>query len=46
MVIGQVPDLASGVELAGSLIDSGRAATVLDDFIRITNEASAAEQES
>ncbi|HEX7444547.1 MAG TPA: anthranilate phosphoribosyltransferase [Acidimicrobiales bacterium] len=44
VVIGQVPDLGSGVELAGSLIDSGRAATVLDDFIRITNEAAAAEQ--
>ena len=46
VVIGQVPDLASGVELAGSLIDSGRAATVLDDFIRITDEAAAAEQQS
>ena len=46
VVIGQVSDLASGVELAGSLIDSGLAATVLDDFIRITNEAAAAEQPS
>ena len=46
VVIGQVPDLASGVVLAGSLIDSGRAAIVLDAFIRITNEASAAEQPS
>ena len=46
VVIGQVPDLASGVELAGSLIDSGRAANVLDHFIRITNEAAAAEQQS
>jgi len=46
VVIGQVSDLASGVELAGSLIDSGRAATVLDDFVRVTNEAAAAEQKA
>jgi len=42
-VVGQVPDLASGIALACELIDSGRAATVLDDFIRITNETAAAE---
>ena len=46
VVIGQVPDLAAGVALAASLIDSGRAATVLDDFIRVTNEASVAEQQA
>jgi len=46
VVIGQAPDLASGVALAASLIDSGRAATVLDDFVRVTNEASEEEQES
>ena len=45
VVIGQAPDLAAGITLAASLIDSGRAATVLDDFIRVTCEASAAEQQ-
>jgi anthranilate phosphoribosyltransferase len=43
-VIGQVPDLVSGIALACDLIDSGRAATVLGEFIRITNEASEAER--
>ena len=43
-VIGQARDLAAGVALACDLIDSGRAAAVLEEFIRITNEASAAER--
>jgi anthranilate phosphoribosyltransferase len=43
LVIGQAPDLAGGLDLAAQLIDSGRAAAVLDDFIRVTNEASALE---
>jgi len=42
-VIGQVPDLAAGVERAALLIDSGRAAAVLDEFVRVTNEAAADE---
>ena len=43
-VIGRARDLATGIALACDLIDSGRAATVLEEFIRITNEASAAER--
>ena len=43
LVVGRAPDLAAGVALAAELIDSGRAATVLDDFIRVTNEASGLE---
>ncbi len=41
VVIGQAPDLAAGVALAGSLIDDGRASRVLDEFIRVTTEAAA-----
>jgi anthranilate phosphoribosyltransferase len=40
-VIGQADDLATGVSLAALLIDSGRAAGVLDSFVRRTNEAAA-----
>jgi anthranilate phosphoribosyltransferase len=43
LVVGRAPDLAAGVALAAEPIDSGRAATVLDDFIRVTNEASGLE---
>jgi anthranilate phosphoribosyltransferase len=43
VVVGRAPDLAAGLTLAASVIDSGQAATVLDDFIRVTNEAAAAE---
>ncbi|HEY5110194.1 MAG TPA: anthranilate phosphoribosyltransferase [Acidimicrobiales bacterium] len=46
VVIGRSSDLAAGITLASSLVDSGRAAGVLDDFVRVTNEASVAEQES
>jgi len=42
-VVGRADDLASGVDLAASLIDGGQAATVLDEFVRVTREASAAE---
>jgi anthranilate phosphoribosyltransferase len=42
-VIGQAPDLATGVRDAALLIDSGRAAGVLDEFVRVTCEAAAAE---
>jgi len=45
-VIGRTEDLAAGVELAGLLIDSGRAAEVLDHFVRLTNEAAAGESGS
>jgi anthranilate phosphoribosyltransferase len=45
VVIGQAPDLGAGVSLAASLIDSGRAAAVLEAFVRVTNEASADEQQ-
>ena len=44
VVVGRAPDLAAGVALAAEQIDSGRAAAVLDDFIRVTNEASDLEQ--
>jgi anthranilate phosphoribosyltransferase len=40
-VIGKAADLEAGVVLAASLIDSGDAARVLDDFIRVTGEAAA-----
>ncbi len=46
VVIGRTSDLAEGIALASSLVDSGRAAQVLDDFIRVTNEASDAEEGS
>jgi anthranilate phosphoribosyltransferase len=46
VVIGQSSDLAAGIILATSLIDSGRVAAVLDQFVRVTNEASEAEQQS
>ena len=42
-VIGRAEDLDAGVRLASLLIDSGRAAGVLDEFVRVTNEAAAAE---
>ena len=42
-VIGQAEDLDAGVRLAALLIDSGRAAGVLDEFVAVTNEAAAAE---
>ena len=42
-VVGRTPDLAAGIELAALLIDSGRAAEVLDRFVRVTQEAAAAE---
>ena len=40
-VVGRVADLAAGVTLAASLIDDGSAARVLDEFVRVTCEASA-----
>jgi len=43
VVIGKASDLAAGITVAASLIDSGRAASVLDEFVRVTNEASEAE---
>ena len=42
-VVGRVPDLAAGIELAALLLDSGRAAEVLDHFVRVTQEAAATE---
>jgi len=43
VVIGQASEMAAGITLASSLIDSGRAAAVLDEFVRVTNEAAAVE---
>ena len=45
VVVGKAPDLAAGVALAAEQIDSGRASAVLDAFIRVTNEAAAAEHD-
>jgi anthranilate phosphoribosyltransferase len=45
-VIGQAEDLDAGVRMATLLIDSGRAAGVLDEFVRMTNEAAADESGS
>ena len=42
-VVGRVEDLDAGVRLAALLVDSGRAAEVLDEFVRVTNEAAAEE---
>jgi len=42
-VVGRTSDLAAGIELAALLIDSGRAAEVLDHFVRVTQEAAATE---
>ncbi len=42
-VVGRTPDLMSGIELAALLIDSGRAAEVLDRFVRVSQEAAATE---
>ena len=39
VVVGKVADLKAGVELAMSVIDDGRAALVLEGFIRLTREA-------
>jgi anthranilate phosphoribosyltransferase len=40
-VIGRSGDLASGVSLAGAVIDDGRAARVLDALVRVSQEAAA-----
>ena len=42
VVIGRTPDLEAGLVLASSLVDSGRAAEVLEHVVRVTNEASEA----
>ena len=38
-----VPDLPSGIALAGRVIDNGQAAEVLQALIRVSQEASADE---
>ena len=38
VVIGRSADFAAGLALAADLVDSGRAQSVLEDFIRVTNE--------
>ena len=43
VVVGQVPDLPSGIVLAGQVIDNGRAAEVLQSLILVSQEASAEE---
>ncbi len=43
VVVGRVPDLVAGIALAAEVIDSGRAADVLEAFVRTTREAAAAE---
>ena len=44
VVGGAVDDLASGLELAGSLIDDGSVAGTLDELIRVSSEAAQGEQ--
>jgi anthranilate phosphoribosyltransferase len=39
LVAGEVDDLRSGVEAAATSIDDGRAAKVLDTFVRVSQEA-------
>ncbi len=41
VVAGKAPDLASGIERAGSLIDTGAAQAKLDELVRVSNEAKA-----
>ena len=43
VVVGAAPDLPSGIERAGRVIDDGRAAEVLQSLIRVSQEASAHE---
>jgi anthranilate phosphoribosyltransferase len=43
VVVGNVPDLPSGIVLAGQVIDNGQAAEVLQSLIRVSGEASAGE---
>ncbi len=43
VVIGHAPDLPAGVSLAGQVIDDGRAASVLDALINVSQEAAADE---
>jgi anthranilate phosphoribosyltransferase len=43
VVIGQASDFPSGIALACTVIDDGRASQVLDALVRVTQEASAAE---
>jgi anthranilate phosphoribosyltransferase len=43
VVVGQSADLPAGIDLAGSVIDDGRAASVLESLIRVSREESAAE---
>lgn len=43
VVIGQAPDLAAGVSRASEVIDSGEAATVLDELIRVSVSAASEE---
>jgi hypothetical protein len=45
VVVGTVPDLPSGVALAGQVIDDGRAAAVLTSLIRVSQEAAAEESD-
>jgi anthranilate phosphoribosyltransferase len=43
VVIGQVEDLPAGVDLAGAVIDDGRAHEVLDALLRVSQQAAADE---
>jgi anthranilate phosphoribosyltransferase len=43
VVVGKAPDFPAAVSLACSVIDDGRAASVLEALVRVTNEESAAE---
>ena len=43
VVVGKVPDFPAGVALACEVIDDGRAASVLDALVRVSEEEKAAE---
>ena len=36
---GRSSDIAEGIRIAAEMIDSGKALKVLDEFIRVSNEA-------
>jgi anthranilate phosphoribosyltransferase len=38
---GISPDIAAGLEMGAGVLDSGRAAAVLDDLVRVSKEAAA-----
>ena len=46
VVVGKVPDLPSGIVLAGQVIDDGQAAEVLQSLIRVSRRRPRPEERS